>query len=105
MNLFAERYTDRTLQWFHAIGPASWFQSLTRCSFHLCAVLRMAWIALAKRNLNPSAPAKFAIARHVDGFRMFGHGRRGIHRCRGLESTALLADTDLLAAHPFGELA
>jgi len=62
MNLFAERYTDRTLQWFHAIVPASWFQSLNSLFIFICApFFAWAWIALAKRNLNPSAPAKFAI--------------------------------------------
>jgi len=62
MNLFAERYTDRTLGWLHAVVPASWFQSLNSLFIFICApFFAWAWIALAKRNLNPSAPAKFAI--------------------------------------------
>lgn len=62
MNLFAERYTDRTLEWLHFVVPASWFQSLNSLFIFIFApFFAWAWIALAKRNLNPSAPAKFAL--------------------------------------------
>ena len=62
LNLFAERYTDRTLEWLHFIIPAGWFQSLNSAFIILFApFFAWAWIALAKRNLNPSAPAKFAL--------------------------------------------
>jgi POT family proton-dependent oligopeptide transporter len=62
MNLFAERYTNRTLEWLHVVVPTSWFQSLNSLFIFICApFFAWAWIALAKRNLNPSAPAKFAI--------------------------------------------
>jgi POT family proton-dependent oligopeptide transporter len=62
LNLFAERYTDRTLPWLHFIIPAGWFQSLNSAFIILFApFFAWAWIALAKRNLNPSAPAKFAL--------------------------------------------
>jgi POT family proton-dependent oligopeptide transporter len=63
LNLFAERYTDRTLEWLHFVIPASWFQSLNSLYIFIFApFFAWAWIALAARNLNPSAPAKFAIA-------------------------------------------
>ena len=60
LNLFAERYTQRT---FGALRiPAGWFQSLNPAYVITFApVFAWAWIALAKRQLNPSAPAKFAI--------------------------------------------
>jgi POT family proton-dependent oligopeptide transporter len=62
LNLFAERYTDRTLGVVHFVIPASWFQSLNSLYIFIFApVFAWAWIALARRHLNPSAPAKFAI--------------------------------------------
>ena len=62
LNLFAERYTDRTLSWLHFTVPASWFQSLNSLFIFIFApFLAWLWIALARRNLNPSAPAKFAL--------------------------------------------
>jgi len=62
LNLFAERYTDRTLAWWHFVVPSGWFQALNPAYIIIFAPLfAWAWVALAKRNLNPSAPAKFAI--------------------------------------------
>jgi proton-dependent oligopeptide transporter, POT family len=62
LNLFAQRYTDRTLAWLHFTIPAGWFQSLSSAFIILFApFFAWGWIALAKRNLNPSAPAKFAL--------------------------------------------
>jgi proton-dependent oligopeptide transporter, POT family len=62
LNLFAERYTDRMVGWFHFVIPTGWFQALNSAFIILFApFFAWAWIALAKRNLNPSAPAKFAL--------------------------------------------
>jgi len=62
LNLFAERYTDRAVGWLHFVIPTGWFQSLNPAFIFLCApFLAWAWVALARRNLNPSAPAKFAL--------------------------------------------
>jgi POT family proton-dependent oligopeptide transporter len=62
LNLFAERYTDRTLGWLHFVVPTGWYQSLNSAFIFIFApFFAWAWIALAKRNLNPSAPAKFAL--------------------------------------------
>jgi POT family proton-dependent oligopeptide transporter len=62
LNLFAERYTDRTLPALNFVIPASWFQSLNSLFIFIFApFFAWAWIALAKRHLNPSAPAKFAL--------------------------------------------
>ena len=60
LNLFAERYTDRALGSF--VIPASFFQSLNPAFVMAFAPLvAWIWIALARRHLNPSAPASFAI--------------------------------------------
>jgi POT family proton-dependent oligopeptide transporter len=62
MNLFAERYTDRMVGWLHVTIPTGWFQSLNSLFIFMFApFFAWAWIALARRNLNPSAPAKFAL--------------------------------------------
>ncbi len=62
MNLFADRYTDRAIGWLHFVIPTAWFQSLNSFFIFLFApFFAWAWIALARRHLNPSAPAKFAI--------------------------------------------
>lgn len=62
MNLFAERYTDRVISTLHFTIPAEWFQSLNPTYIVVFAPLfAWLWIALAKRHLNPSVPAKFAI--------------------------------------------
>jgi proton-dependent oligopeptide transporter, POT family len=62
LNLFAERYTDRSVGWLHFVIPTGWFQSLNSAFIFIFApFFAWLWIALAKRNLNPSAPAKFAL--------------------------------------------
>jgi proton-dependent oligopeptide transporter, POT family len=62
LNLFAERYTDRSVAWLHFVIPTGWFQSLDSAYIFIFApFLAWLWIALARRNLNPSAPAKFAL--------------------------------------------
>jgi POT family proton-dependent oligopeptide transporter len=62
LNLFAERYTDRMIGWLNFEIPTGWFQSLNSIFIILCApFFAWIWIALARRKLNPSAPAKFAV--------------------------------------------
>jgi POT family proton-dependent oligopeptide transporter len=59
LNLFAERYTVRQFGGFDI--PATWFQSLNPVFIIILApVYSMFWIKLANRNLDPSAPLKFA---------------------------------------------
>lgn len=59
-NLFAERYTDRSI--FGWTAPASWFQSLNSVYIIVLApFFASLWIALGRRHLNPSMPAKFAL--------------------------------------------
>jgi POT family proton-dependent oligopeptide transporter len=62
LNLFAERYTDRVVGASHFVIPAGWFQSLNPAFVIVFApAFAWLWVALARRHLNPSAPAKFAI--------------------------------------------
>jgi POT family proton-dependent oligopeptide transporter len=66
LNLFAERYTIRDFGFFEI--PATWFQSLNPVFIILLApVYSMLWIALARRFLEPSAPAKFALGLIIMG--------------------------------------
>jgi proton-dependent oligopeptide transporter, POT family len=59
LNLFAERYTQRDFGAFSI--PAPWFQSLNPFFIIVLAPLySMLWVGLARRHLEPSAPAKFA---------------------------------------------
>ncbi len=62
LNLFAERYTDRTIAALGFTIPTEWFQTLNPIYIMLCAPFFAAmWVALGRRNLDPSVPAKFAI--------------------------------------------
>jgi POT family proton-dependent oligopeptide transporter len=62
LNLFAERYTDRVMTSIHFVIPTEWFQSLNPVFIVLFAPgFAWAWVALARRQLDPSVPAKFAI--------------------------------------------
>lgn len=60
LNLFAERHTDRMV--FGWEIPAGWFQSLNPFYIVVLApVFAAMWVRLAKRQLDPSMPAKFAV--------------------------------------------
>ncbi len=59
-NLFAERYTDRTLFDFEV--PASWLQAVNPIYIILLAPLFAGlWVRLGAKNLDPSSPAKFGL--------------------------------------------
>jgi POT family proton-dependent oligopeptide transporter len=59
LNLFAERYTERF--WFHQLIPAGWFQALGPIFIiSLAPLIAAVWIALARRNWEPSLATKFA---------------------------------------------
>jgi POT family proton-dependent oligopeptide transporter len=60
LNIFADRYTVLDVGSF-AI-PSTWFQSLNAAFIVMFApVYAWMWVALAKRNLNPSTPMKFGL--------------------------------------------
>ncbi len=59
LNLFADRYTNRLIGSWEV--PASWYQSINAMFIIVLApVFGWIWVTLAKRNLNPSTPLKFA---------------------------------------------
>ena len=61
-NLFAERYTERYLGWFHYDVPAAWFQALGPVFIiSFAPVFAWLWVWLARRNLDPSIPIKFGL--------------------------------------------
>ncbi len=103
-NLFAERYTDRLIGFVHYTIPASWFQSLGPIFvISLAPVMAGAWIALGKRDLNPSLPVKFAIGLLFlgAGFCVIAVGSRFVSVGNKVWPTWLIA-TFLL--HTIGEL-
>jgi POT family proton-dependent oligopeptide transporter len=58
LNLFAERYTDRHL--WNFVVPAAWFQSLNPVYIIIFgSAFSALWIALARRQLEPSTGMKF----------------------------------------------
>jgi len=60
LNLFAERHTDRMI--FGWEMPASWLQAVNPLFIiTLAPFFAWFWVYLARRNLNPSTPAKFAL--------------------------------------------
>jgi len=60
LNLFTTRLVDREIFGWSVPGPV--FQSLNAGFIFLFApIMAWLWIALAKKNLNPSTPVKFAI--------------------------------------------
>ena len=68
LNLFADRYTDKGI--FGLTIPTSWFQSVNSFFIIILApIFGWLWIVLAKKNLNPSTPLKFAF-----GLLMLGLG-------------------------------
>ncbi|HWY74601.1 MAG TPA: peptide MFS transporter [Verrucomicrobiae bacterium] len=60
-NLFAERFTARYISSLHYEVPAGWFQMIGPVFIITCApVFAWLWVQLAKKNLDPSIPVKFA---------------------------------------------
>ncbi len=81
LNLFTDRFVDR------AGVPASLFQSINPIYIILLAPLfAWLWIALGRRGLEPSAPAKFGLALLQVGFGFLvlrlGREALGRRRCR-----------------------
>ncbi len=63
LNLFAKEYTVLAIQSLNVELPAGWFQSVPALFVIVFApVVAMVWVALARRGVSPSLPAKFAFA-------------------------------------------
>jgi POT family proton-dependent oligopeptide transporter len=77
-NLFAERYTARSLEWLRHEGSNSWFQTVLGWIHYqvpaawfqawgpvfiiaFAPVFAWLWVWLARRNLDPSVPIKFGM--------------------------------------------
>ena len=66
MNLFADRYTDRSIGSFSI--PASWFQSVNAFFIILCApIVAWIWRVLQERNREPSTALKMVIGLFLVG--------------------------------------
>jgi proton-dependent oligopeptide transporter, POT family len=104
LNLFAERYTDRAVAWLGFVIPSSWFQSLNSAYIIIFApFFAWLWIALARHNLNPSAPAKFAL-----GVMLMGSGFLVMAAAAAIIVTGSKVSPNWLIVtyllHTFGEL-
>lgn len=104
LNLFAERYVDRTIEALDFVIPTAWFQSLNAVFILIFAApFSMLWVALGKRNLDPSAPAKFAFGLILLGLGFLFMVAAASIVARGEQAMPyLLALTYLL--HTYGEL-
>jgi POT family proton-dependent oligopeptide transporter len=104
MNLFAERYTDRVVTWAHFVIPTGWFQSLNSAFIFIFApFFAWLWVWLGKRNLNPSAPAKFALGLIQMGLGFLVLAAASTFVAKGMKvGPSWLVWTYLL--HTFGEL-
>jgi POT family proton-dependent oligopeptide transporter len=102
MNLFAQRHVDRVVGGFEI--PAGWFQSVQPVFVIVFApVFSAIWVALARRNLNPAAPLKFAF-----GLMLMGAGFLFMVYAASLVAGGMKAPAYLLVltylVHTFGEL-
>lgn len=69
LNLFAERFTDRVIHSINFEIPTSWFQSFDSAFivFGGSILFSALWATLAKREKDPSAPAKLALGLIIVG--------------------------------------
>lgn len=103
-NLFAERNTARYFTWLHYEVPAAWFQALGPVFIiTLAPVFAWLWVWLARRNLDPSIPVKFALGLILlgAGFLVMAGAARVVAGGQHALPTWLIT-TYLL--HTFGEL-
>jgi POT family proton-dependent oligopeptide transporter len=104
LNLFASRYTDRVIHAFDYEIAAGWFQSFNAVFIIIFApMFASMWVALARRNLDPSIPVKFALGLIIlgIGFSVMIFAARLVAD-GGVAAPTWLISTYLL--HTFGEL-
>ncbi len=109
-NLFARDYTDRSLfgSWFaNGQHPASWYQAMNPLFVVLFSpVFAALWVNLARRNLEPSVPVKFALGLLQMGIGFLVIAYAAWLVVQGGEQTKVLPVWLLLTymLHTFGEL-
>jgi len=102
MNLFAKRHTDRFIGGFEI--PAGWFQSVQPAFVILFApVFSALWVRLARRNLDPAAPFKFAFGLLLMGLGFLFMVKAASLVAGGTQSPAYFLVLTYLV-HTFGEL-
>ena len=102
MNLFAKRHTDRWIGDFEI--PAGWFQSVQPAFVILFApVFSALWVRLARRNLDPAAPFKFAFGLLLMGLGFLFMVEAASLVAGGTQSPAYFLVLTYLV-HTFGEL-
>jgi POT family proton-dependent oligopeptide transporter len=102
MNLFTQRHVDRLIAGFEI--PAGWMQSVQPLFVIAFAPAFSAlWVALARRNLNPAAPLKFAF-----GLLLMGLGFLFMVNAAGIAAGGAKSPIYWLVltylVHTFGEL-
>jgi POT family proton-dependent oligopeptide transporter len=104
LNLFAERFTDRAVNVIHFVIPTEWLQALNSLFIIIFApLLAWVWVALGRRQLNPSAPAKFALGVILMGTGFLVMALAAVYVARGEKVLPTwLCLTYLM--HTFGEL-
>ncbi|HUR40897.1 MAG TPA: peptide MFS transporter [Verrucomicrobiae bacterium] len=107
-NLFAQDYTNRAVlggMFPDGVHPASWYQSANPIFVVIFApMFAYLWVALGKKNLDPSAPAKFGLGLVLlgAGFLVMMLAAQMIVNSGGKVAPTWLLMTYLL--HTFGEL-
>jgi POT family proton-dependent oligopeptide transporter len=103
-NLMAERFTARELSWLHYEVPAAWFQALGPVFIITFApVFAYLWVWLARRNLDPAVPVKFAfgLLMLAAGFLVMAGAAKAV--AAGQKASPVWLVTTYLV-HTFGEL-
>jgi POT family proton-dependent oligopeptide transporter len=100
-NLFAERYTERRMGF---LIPTTWFQAIGPIFvITLSPVMGAVWLALGRRNLNPSIPLKFGFGLILLGLGFLVLAGAAVFVARGQKVLPMWLITTYLV-HTFGEL-
>ncbi|MHA6249269.1 peptide MFS transporter [Pontibacter sp. CAU 1760] len=107
MNIFAYKYTDRTIDVLNFEVPATWFQSINAFFiFTLAPVFSWLWVTLNKKNIDPAGPYKFAIGLLLlaMGFAVLVFGSMSIPQGAETAGVSMLWLVFAYLLHTMGEL-